>query len=134
MEKHLLTIEFIYKEVPKSDICSEHKSKKITLGVFDSFEDACIEGNKLMETLEGKFPLHVFPNGKGTAKKERFSKNGGCFGSKNNLITNLAYLKTPFEFYAKIDTLKMYDVEETIEGVVDSIKNYRSYKQSQLED
>ena len=128
MEKFLLTIEFRYKEIPKSDIYSEYKSKKITIGVFDDFDTACVEGNKLMVNLESKFPLHVFPNGRGVAKKERFSKNGGCFGSKNSLITNSAYLKTPFEFYAKIDTLKMDNIEETIEGVVDSIKKYREYK------
>jgi hypothetical protein len=133
MEKFLLTIEFRYKEIPKSDIFSEHKSKIITIGVFDDVDNACLEGNKLMENLEGKFPLHVFPNGKGSAKKERFSKNGGCFGSKNNLITNLAYLKTPFEFYAKIETLKMEDIEETIEGVVDSIKKYREHKTADVD-
>jgi hypothetical protein len=37
-------------------------------------------------------------------------------------------LKTPFEFYAKIETLKIDDIEETIEGVVDSIKKYREHK------
>ena len=133
MEKFLLTIEFRYKEIPKSDILSEHKSKTTTIGVFDDFDTACIEGNKLLSNLESKFPLHVFPNGKGVAKKERFSKNGGCFGSKKNLITRLAYLKTPFEFYAKIETLKMDDIEETIEGVVDSIKKYRENKTVDVE-
>ena len=128
MEKFLLTIEFRYKEVPKSDIFSEHKNKTTTIGVFDDFDTACIEGNKLLINLESKFPLKIFPNGGGVAKKERFSKNGGAFGSKQNLITNLAYLKTPFEFYAKIETLKMDDIEETIEGVVDSIKKYREHK------
>lgn len=86
MEKFLLTIEFRYKEVPKSDIFSAHKSKTITIGVFDDFDTACIEGNKLLVNLESKFPLHVFPNGRGVAKKERFSKNGGCFGSKKILL------------------------------------------------
>ena len=128
MEKHLVTIEFRYREVPKSEIYSEYRSKTITIGVFDDFEDACKKGNKLMETLESKFPLHVFPNGKGTAKKERFSKNGGCFNSKRDLITNLAYLKTPFEFYAKIKTLKLNNIEKTIEDVVDSIKKYKEYR------
>lgn len=128
MEKFLLTIEFRYKEIPKSDIFSGHESKTTTIGVFDDFDAAADEGNKLLSNLESKFPLHVFPNGKGVAKKERFSKNGGGFGSEKNLITDLAYLKTPFEFYAKIETLKMDDIEETIEGVVDSIKKYREHK------
>lgn len=130
MERYLLTIEFRYKEIPKSDIYSKHNSKTITIGVFDNFDTACTEGNKLMINLESKFPIHVFPNGRGTAKRERFSKNGGAFGSKKHLITNGGYLKTPFEFYAKIETLKMDNIEETIKGVVDSITKYREHKTS----
>jgi hypothetical protein len=132
MEKYLVTIEFRYTEVPKSENYSEHKSKTITVGVFDDFDNACLEGNKLLENLEDKFPLHVFPNGRGDAKKERFSKNGGCFGSKKTLVTNLAYLKTPFEFYAKIETLKIDDIENTINSVVESIKKHREYKLSEI--
>ena len=125
MEKYLLSIEFRYKEIPESELISENKSKKLTIGVFNDFKKACIEGNKLMENLESKFNIHVFPNGKGNAKKQRFSNNGGPFGSKKTLISNLAYLKTPFCFYAKIDTLKMDDVNRTIDQITDSIKKYK---------
>lgn len=128
MKKYLLTIEFRFQEIPKSEFCSEHKNKIITIGVFDDFNGACLEGNKLMETLENNFPLQAFPNERGVAKKERFSKNGGAFGSKKTLITDLAYLKTPFAFYAKIETLKMDGVEETIEGVINSVKKYKEYR------
>lgn len=128
MEKYILTIEFRYKGVPKSDIDSECKSKTITIGIYTTFDDACAAGNKVLEGFESKFPLHVFPNGRGTARRVRFSKNGGCFGSKKKLITNLAYLTTPFEFYAKIDTLKFDDIMATIDGVVKSVKVYREYR------
>tara|TARA_R110001632_G_scaffold230981_1_gene368944 strand:+ start:294 stop:695 length:402 start_codon:yes stop_codon:yes gene_type:complete len=127
MEKYLVTIEFRYSDAPRHEDDYTSKNKEVTVGVFDDFDNACLEGNKLMENLEGKFPLHVFPNGKGTAKKERFSKNGGCFGSKKNLITNLAYLKTPFEFYAKITTLKYGDIDTIIGDVNDSTKRYKKH-------
>jgi len=127
MEKYLVTIEFRYSDAPRHEDDYTLKNKEVTVGVFDDFDNACLEGNKLMENLEGKFPLHVFPNGKGTAKKERFSKNGGCFGSKKNLITNLAYLKTPFEFYAKITTLKYGDIDTIIGDVNDSTKRYKKH-------
>lgn len=81
----------------------------------------------MLETLESKFELHKFPDGR-KASKERFSKNGGCFGSKKTLITALSYLKTPFEFYAKIETLKYNTIDEAIEDVVNSSKRYRNYK------
>lgn len=127
MKKYLLSVEFRYKEIPKSELFSGNNSTKITIGVFEDFDTACVEGNKLMESFESKFPLHVFPNGKGTAKKERFSKNGGAFGSVKDLITNLAYLNTPFEFYAKIETLKLDDVNEVINNIIDSVEKYKQY-------
>ena len=80
-----------------------------------------------MENLESKFELHVFPKGN-KAKKDRFSKNGGCFGGKKDLISNLAYLRTPFDFYAKITTLKYAPIDESIDEVLNSLKKYREYK------
>lgn len=127
MEKYLVTIEFRYNAAPRHEDDYTSREDKVTIGVYDDFEEACTHGNLLMENLESKFKLHVFPNGQGAAK-ERFSKNGGCFGSKYTLITNLAYLKTPFEFYAKITTLKYGDINDVINDVVKSTKTYKAYK------
>jgi len=132
-EKHLVTIEFRYSDAPRHEEDYTSRTKKVTIGVYDDFDEACKNGNALLEKLEGKFDLHVFPNGKGKAQKERFSKNGGCFGSKKNLITNLAYLKTPFDFFAKITTLKYDSIDESIDEVVESVKRYRDYKISEEE-
>lgn len=123
MTKELVTIEFRYNDIPKGEYDSGYISKTITIGVFDTFEEAIIEGNKALEIFEKHFKLNIHWN-----KKERFSKNGGCFGSSKRLITNLAYLVTPFEFYAKIETLKYDDVEQTILEVMEAAKNYENYK------
>ena len=128
MDKFLVTIEFRYRGVP-DDYGSEYNNKTVTIGVFDDFDTACLEGNKLMKTLESKFPLHVFPDDR-QATKERFSKNGGCFGSASTLITNMGYLSTPFDFYAKIQTLKMRNIENAIDEVIDSVRKYKKYKLS----
>lgn len=133
MKKELVTIEFRYRDVPKGEWDSGHPSKTITIGVFDTLDEAITEGNKALEVLESKFNLHEFPNGT-KAKKERFSKNGGCFGSANKLITNLAYLKTPFAFYAKITTLNYNDVDQTINEVLEATKRYKDYKLKELTD
>lgn len=93
MTKELVTIEFRYHDKPKGEHDSNYKSKTITIGVFDTIEEAIIEGNKALELLESKFKLHAFPKGD-KAAKERFSKNGGCFGNAKKLVTNLAYLQT----------------------------------------
>lgn len=123
MTKELLTIEFRYRDKPKSDSDSEHKSKTITIGVFDTLEEAIIEGNKAMEVFEKHFKLNPHWN-----KKERFSKNGGCFGYPHRLITALAYLQAPFDFYAKITQLKYGDVEQTISEVLESVDRYKEYE------
>lgn len=127
MEKYLVTIEFRYSDAPNHPDDMTSKNKMVTIGVYDSFDDACLNGNTILENLESKFAIHVFPNGS-EAKRDRFSKPGGCFGSKNTLVTNLAYLKTPFEFYAKITTLKYDSIDESIDDVVNSVKRYRSYR------
>ena len=127
MEKYLVRIEFRYSDTPETEYRSTSKNKMVTIGVYDSFEDACQNGNNLLEVLESKFELHQFPDGS-KASNKRFSKNGGCFGSKNTLVTNLAYLKTPFEFYAEIETLKYNPIDEVIENIVSASKRYRNYK------
>ena len=127
MEKYLVKIEFRYSDAPETEDGSTSKNKTVTIGVYDTFEDACQNGNNLLEVLEGKFELHQFPDGR-KASKERFSKNGGCFGSKETLVTNLAYLKTPFEFYATIETLKYNPIDEVIENITIASKRYRKHK------
>ena len=129
MTKYLVTIEFRYEDAPKHEEGSEYRSDKITIGVYDDFDEACKNGNSLLENLESKFDLHVFPSGV-KAAKERFSKNGGCFGSKNTLVTNLAYLKTPFQFFAKITALNHASVDETVSDVVDAVKRFRTYRKA----
>jgi len=122
MTKELVTIEFRYRDIPKGDYDSEHRSKTITIGVFDTLEEAIAEGNKAMEVFEKHFKLNTAWN-----RKERFSKNGGCFGYPNKLITPLAYLQTPFDFYAKITTLTYGDVEQTISEVLEAVKRHKKY-------
>ena len=127
MEKYLVRIEFRYSDAPKTEDEYTWKNKMLTIGVYDTFEEACKNGNNLLEVLESKFELHQFPDGR-KAPKERFSKNGGCFGSKNTLVSNLAYLKTPFVFYAKIETLEYSPIDEVIDNVVSASKRYINYK------
>ena len=127
MEKHLVTFEFRYKGTPKNELYSEHKNKTITIGVFDTIEEAIEKGNESLLVFEKHFKIHVYPKGN-EAKRERFSKNGGCFGSSNTLVSNLAYLQTPFTFYGKITKLNYADVDDTINEVLTSIKNYKLNK------
>lgn len=130
MKKYLVQIEFRYLDAPKSGFNYTQHNKTITIGVFDNFNDACKNGNKYLEILESNYKIHGFPDGR-EAKKQRFSETGGAFGHPKNLITNLAYLKTPFDFFAKIETLNFTDINETINEVNESVKRYINYKQNE---
>lgn len=122
MKKYLVNIEFKYNSKREySHGGNMYIEKTVTIGVFDTFDEACVEGNKTLELLETKFALNVYADGR-TANKERFSKNGGAFGHPKTLIANLGYLKTPFDFYAKITTLDFEDVNESLTNVLNDIK------------
>ena len=129
MEKELLTIDFRYNDKPKDADSIEYKSKRITIGVFDTLDEAIIEGNKALEIFEKHFKLNSHWN-----RKDRFSKNGAPFGYANRLITPLAYLQCPFDFYAKITQLKYGDVNQTILEVLESVDRYKEYKNSESEE
>ena len=118
MNKFLVTIEFRYvgNSSIRHWIKDSHISDKYTIGVYETFEEACTNGNKALESLESKFKLcHK------NSHNERFSKYGGAFNRPNTLVTNSGYLKTPFEFYAKIETLHEFEFENTIEKVLNSM-------------
>ena len=121
--KELLTIEFRYHDKPEGENDGGSRTKTITVGVFDTLDEAIVEGNKALEIFEKHFKLNTAWN-----KKDRFSKNGGCFGSANRLITPLAYLQCPFDFYAKITKLSYSDVEQTIVEVLEATNRRREYK------
>lgn len=116
IRKFLVTIEFRYTDIVDND--TRYKIKVLTIGVYDCFNDACLNGNNILEVMENKFELHTFPDGT-KANKERLSK-------KNQLIANLAYLKTPFQFYLKITELKYDEIEQTIDEVLSATERYRT--------
>jgi len=127
MTKELVTIEFRYRNLPKGEWDGGHLTKIITIGVFDTLDEAIIEGNKVLEIFENHFKIHVFSDNR-EAKRDKFGTNNGCFGSANRLITPLAYLQCPFDFYAKITKLTYSDVEETIFKVLEATKRYKEHK------
>ena len=119
-DEYLVTVDFRYHILGKYKDEIEYKSKEIVIGVYKDFNNACKYGNNFLIKMEKKFNLHVFPGGR-KAKKERFSKNGGAFGSRKNLITNMAYLKTPFDFFAKITTLHFNNIDLVVDDITDSL-------------
>ena len=52
MKKYLLTIEFRYSDAPKFEDGTTYQNKMVTIGVFDDYDTAVIEGNKALEIFE----------------------------------------------------------------------------------
>jgi len=125
--KYLVQIEFRHHQIPPSEDFGSSTSTMLTVGVYKNEQEAYNAGNKVMEVLEARYPLHVFPDGSKAVKK-RFSKNGGAFGYPNRLITKSAYLKTPFDFYAQVTPLVHAGLEGVLNQVEDSVKEYRDYQ------
>ena len=124
---YLTTINLRYHDAPKPDSDNaQYIDKTITLGVFDTREQANDAGNAALEVLEKHFKLNPHYN-----KKERFSSKGGLWGSPKGLITNLAYIKTPFDFYATVTPLVYADVEQTILDAAAACRRHREWAATQ---
>lgn len=128
-EKWLVTLELRYLDAPKNDDgYTQHITKTITIGIYDNFQKACDKGNEMLQNnFETRFKLNPHLN-----KKERFSKNVGCFGGKKTLITNLGYLNTSFDFFAKITRLDFGNVDDIINDALNCENRYKAYKNNNM--
>ncbi len=117
MNKELLVIEFRYYDKPKSEHFCGSESKTITLGIFDTLEEAITEGNKMLEILSKRFEVRY---------DDKFKLNH-LFGSPKRLVTNTCY-RDKIQFFAKIEKLKFDDLEETIDETFEAWDRYKKYK------
>lgn len=120
MKKYLVTIEFRYISCIENE--DTYETKEITIAIADDYEKAAAEGNKVLKFLETKYPLHQYPDGS-KAVKRRFNKNDGLFGKPITSINNLAYLKTPFNFFIAITPLKHQAINRALIDVLVTLKN-----------
>jgi hypothetical protein len=109
MKRYLVQIEFRYTR-PRDRFGNTHACKTVCLGIADTLDGAIFCGNTGLVVLEGRFRLNPAYN-----TRQRFSKN-------ELLITNLGYIKTPFEFYAQIVPLDFVDLGGTIADIVKEVK------------
>ena len=126
MEKFLLTLELRYNKAPKSEEENgKYINKIITIGVYETREEANEAGNIVLESMEKRFTLNKHRN-----EKERFSSRGGVFGMPHDLISNLGYLNTPFVFFFKIEKLCFLFVEEELDKAVETCERFRKYSEN----
>jgi hypothetical protein len=122
MKKQLLTIEFRYRDQPANENCSEHKTKTITIGIFDTLEESVIEGNKAIDTLSKTFEVR---------SDDRF-KVKGLFGSPKRLVTNTCYPTNGIQYFAKIEELKFDDLTGAIGETFEAFQRYERHEQTEI--
>ena len=123
MTKELLTIEFRYHDKPKNEAFSGHTDKTITIGIFDTLEEAIAEGNKCMDVIAKTFEVR---------SDDKFMLKY-LFGNPNRLATNCCYPTKGIQYFAKITQLKYDDLQETIDETFKAFERYKEFKNSQQE-
>ena len=118
MTKELLKIEFRYHDKPKGEHDGGYRNKTITIGVFDTLEEAIIEGNKALDILSKTFEVRA---------EDKF-KLKYLFGNPNKLVTNTCYPTNKIQYYAKIESLKFDDLSETINETFKAFDRYKEYE------
>ena len=117
MIKEIVTIEFRYYDIPINEDFSGDNTKTITIGIYDTLDEAIKEGNKALETLSKKFEVRA---------NDKFQKIY-LFGSPLRLVTNICY-KDKIKFIAKITKFNFDDLNETINETFEALKRYENYK------
>src|SRR5690606_6228317 len=118
MNKELLTVEFRYHDAPKLEGVGEYRTKRITIGIYDTLEEAIIEGNKVIDILSKTFQVRP---------EDRFKKVH-LFGSPCRLVTNTCYHTYGIQYFAKITQLKFDDMNEVVTETFRAYGRYREYK------
>lgn len=114
MKKQLLTVEFRY-----TDAIGErpaHETKTVTVGIYDTLEEAVVEGNKLIGVLSHWFEVRA---------DDRFEVNS-VIGPKR-LVTNTCYHKG-VQYFAKITALHFDNMETVIDGAFSAASRYAAFK------
>lgn len=122
MEK--LEIEFRYKDSTKNRddyiICNRF----VTIGLFDTIEEAVIKGNETLKLLSDK--------GFEVRADDRF-KVKGLFGNPNRLVSNTIY-SDKVNYFAKITNLSTNNINDTIEEAFNGRVRYNEYKLKEAQE
>lgn len=114
MTKELLTVEFRYLDRPKNENDRFNKEKIVTIGIFDTIEEAIKKGNETLKILNSKFTFwEIFQI------KDRF-----------NLPTRLV-ADDAYKVFISIKQLKFDDLKETMDETFEALNRYIDYKKRQ---
>lgn len=108
MQKELVAIEFRYSINKEEE--KEHRTRKITIGVYDSLEEAINKGNEALDYLSQHFEI-----------RDKFKKIH-LFGNPKKLVTNTSYPTKGIQFFATITTLNFDSLDVTTNEIFNQLK------------
>jgi len=120
MTKEILTVEFRYMNIPDGNWDGGCRTKKITIGIYDTIDDAIVRGNEILDILSRYFEVRA---------DDKF-KLYHIFGHPTRLVTNTCYLTDDIQYFAKIEQLNFEDLTITIDDINKSVKQYKLYKRN----
>ena len=109
--KRLVTIELRYEDRPVNEDVGGYTTRTITIGIYDTLDEAIEQGNKAIELLSKYFEVR---------SDDYFVKNA-LFGMPRTLVSNCCYRTQQIAYFAKITTITHQSSGHTKQGVFNEI-------------
>lgn len=119
--RELLQIEFRYLDEPSGHRDDSHRSKTITIGVYETIEQAVKAGNEVLDIMSKVFEVR---------EKDRFQVKG-LFGRSHFLVSNCCYPTRRIEYFASITHLVNEKIEDVITEVLEAADRYEKFKKEE---
>lgn len=117
--KQLVTVELRYEDEPVNEDVGGYKTCTITVGIYDTLDEAIEQGNKVIKLLSKYFEVR---------SDDYFVKNA-LFGAPRTLVSNCCYRTQQIAYFAKIIPLHFDDLEEAIKEAFAARERYKRYEQ-----
>lgn len=109
--QEILTVEFRYMDAPQDGLdLADHRTEVVTIGIYDTLEEAIKEGNKTLGLLSKYFEVR---------HDDKFKKVH-LFGSPKRLVTNTCYSTKGIQYFAQIKQHKFSDLVNVVGECFDS--------------
>ncbi len=121
--KRLVTIELRYEDRPVNEDVGGYTTRTITIGIYDTLDEAIEQGNKAIELLSKYFEVRC---------DDYFVKNA-LFGMPRTLVSNCCYRTQQIAYFAKITPLHFDDLEAAVKEAFAARERYKKYQQENQE-
>ncbi len=118
MTKELLAVEFRYMDATGTDY--DYKTKTVTIGIYDTLEEAITAGNETLKTLSKTFEVR---------SDDKFMLKF-LFGNPKRLVTNTCYPTKGIQYFATITKLDYLDINLAVSETLLASDRYKQYKKA----